>query len=168
MVGRMEKPLKRKQGNERTARYTVGTPLGTRLSACSACLSLSLVSGGAGNDAYCVRSRADAWQLRRLDAGRMRGQRGGCGGNGRSHAGALRGCCPITQSPGSRPNPAAHGVRESRFPASALGAQRGGTNGPISNARSPMTPSRPSHRVAEALPKCFAARRVQSRSAAGS
>jgi hypothetical protein len=33
------------------------------------------LSGGARNDAHRVRSRADAWHLRRRDAGEIRGQR---------------------------------------------------------------------------------------------
>ena len=62
-----------------------------------------------------VLPRADAWQLRRAYAGRMRGQRvATCGGNGRSHAGALRGYCPDYSVSGQQAGPS--GARRTAKP----------------------------------------------------
>ena len=87
---------------------------------CLSCPLLSLLSDGAENERTNVRSkapRADAWQLRRLDAEGMRAQRvARCGGNGRAIHGHCVGSVPLLSLRAVGPSPAAHSVRRKPFP----------------------------------------------------
>jgi len=84
---------------------TARRPRGLCWGGCSALLSLLSPCGIPTQAADCTRTAygsANAWRE--------------CGGNGRATAGALRGYCPLTQSPGQQAEPSGAGHTAKRVP----------------------------------------------------